>query len=115
MLLNGRCGLKLPAILRAGASGLIPGFETIDKTSEIFLEFTNGNEARAHELYSELLPVLCFIMQGIPHFLTYGKMLAAERLGVELGVARKPCLDVIEFGFECISRFSKKLKPFWHK
>ena len=62
MLFNGRCGLELPDNLHAGASELIPGFETIDKTSEIFLEFKNGNEARADELYSELLLVLCFVM-----------------------------------------------------
>ena len=112
MLFNGRCGLELPDNLRAGASGLIPGFETVDKTSEIFLEFKHGKEARADELYSELLPVLCFVMQGIPHFLTYGKMLAAERLGIELGGVRKPFLRPTEFGVECIKRFSKKLCPF---
>ena len=115
MLFNGRCGLELPDNLRAGASGLIPGIDTVDKTSKIFLEFKNGKEGRADELYSELLPVLCFIMQGIPHFLTYGKMLAAERLGIELGGVRKPCLDVTEFGVECIRRFSEKLGSFEYK
>ena len=29
---NGRCGLELTDNLRAGADGLIPGFETVDKT-----------------------------------------------------------------------------------
>jgi 4-hydroxy-tetrahydrodipicolinate synthase len=90
MLFNGRCGLELPDNLRAGASGLIPAIDTVDKTSEIFAEFVLGHQKNADELYAEILPVLCFIMQGIPHFLTYGKMLAAERLGIELGGSREP-------------------------
>lgn len=111
MLFNGRCGLELPDNLRAGASGLIPAVDTVDKTSEIFAEFALGNEKKADELYAELLPVLCFIMQGIPHFLTYGKMLAAERLGIELGGSREPSLPATEFGAACIRRFSERLGP----
>ncbi len=111
MLFNGRCGLELPDNLRAGARGLIPGIDTVDKTSEIFAEFSAGNEVRAEELYAELLPVLCFIMQGIPHFLTYGKMLAAERLKIEHGGSRKPSLPETDFGISCIRRFSEHLGP----
>jgi len=48
-------------------------------------------------------------MQGIPHFLTYGKMLAAERLGIELGGSREPSLPATDFGAACIRRFSKQL------
>ena len=64
------------------------------------------------ELYSKLLPVLFFIMQDISHFLTYGKLLAAERLGIELGGVREPRLDVTKFGVECIKRFSEKIGSF---
>ncbi len=109
MLFNGRCGLELPDNLRAGASGLIPAIDTVDKTSEIFAEFVLGHQKNADELYAEILPVLCFIMQGIPHFLTYGKMLAAERLGIELGGSREPSLPATDFGATCIRRFSKQL------
>jgi 2-keto-3-deoxy-L-arabinonate dehydratase len=109
MLFNGRCGLELPDNLRAGASGLIPAIDTVDKTSEIFAEFVLGHQKNADELYAEILPVLCFIMQGIPHFLTYGKMLAAERLGIELGGSREPSLPATDFGAACIRRFSKQL------
>ncbi|OED42891.1 hypothetical protein AB833_05245 [Chromatiales bacterium (ex Bugula neritina AB1)] len=111
MLFNGRCGLELPDNLRAGASGLIPAIDTVDKTSDIFAEFALGHEKKADELYAEILPVLCFIMQGIPHFLTYGKMLAAQRLGIELGGSRKPSLPATEFGAACIRRFSERLGP----
>ena len=111
MLFNGRCGLELPDNLRAGACGLIPAIDTVDKTSEIFTEFTTGNEELADKLYADLLPVLCFIMQGIPHFLTYGKMLAAARLGIELGGSREPSLLATDFGTACIRRFLKHLGP----
>ena len=111
MLFNGRCGLELPDNLRAGASGLIPAIDTVDKTSEILAEFTSGNEELADKLYAELLPVLCFIMQGIPHFLTYGKQLAAERLGIKLGGSREPSLTATNFGLACIRRFSEHLGP----
>ena len=111
MLFNGRCGLELPDNLRAGACGLIPAIDTVDKTSEIFAEFTTGNEEWADKLYADLLPVLCFIMQGIPHFLTYGKMLAAARLGIELGGSREPSLLATDFGTACIRRFLKHLGP----
>jgi 4-hydroxy-tetrahydrodipicolinate synthase len=111
MIFNGRCGLELPDNLRAGASGLIPAIDTVDKTSEIFVEFNSGNEEWADELYAELLPVLCFVMQGIPHFLTYGKMLAAERLRIELGGSRETALAATEFGKACVRRFAKRLGP----
>ena len=111
MLFNGRCGLELPDNLRAGACGLIPAIDTVDKTSEIFAEFTSGNEELADKLYADLLPVLCFVMQGIPHFLTYGKMLAAARLGIELGGSREPSLPATDFGRACIRRFLKHLGP----
>ena len=111
MLFNGRCGLELPDNLRAGASGLIPAIDTVDKTSEIFAEFTSGNEELADKLYADLLPVLCFVMQGIPHFLTYGKMLAAARLGIELGGSREHSLPATDFGTACIRRFLKHLGP----
>ena len=111
MLFNGRCGLELPDNLRAGACGLIPAIDTVDKTSEIFAEFTSGNEELADKLYADLLPVLCFVMQGILHFLTYGKMLAAARLGIELGGSREHSLPATDFGTACIRRFLKHLGP----
>ena len=109
MIFNGRCGLELTDNLRAGAAGIIPGIETIDKTNEIFRLFNCKKVREADELYSDLLPILCFIMQGIPHFLTYGKMLAARRLGVDFGGFRKPELMPTEFGKQCIKRFTDQL------
>ena len=108
---NGRCGLELTDNLRAGAQGLIPGIETIDRTAAIHAAFIAGEHEYADELYAKLLPVLTFVMQGIPQFLTYGKTLLAYRLGIEIGSAREPWLQPTDFGFECITRYAAQLGP----
>jgi 4-hydroxy-tetrahydrodipicolinate synthase len=109
MVFNGRCGLELTDNLRAGAQGLIPGMETIDRTTAIHDAFIAGEHEYADELYAEVLPVLTFIMQGIPQFLTYGKTLLAYRLGIEIGSAREPWLQPTDFGLECITRYAARL------
>ena len=111
MVFNGRCGLELTDNLRAGAQGLIPGIETIDRTAAIHAAFIAGEHEYADELYAELLPVLTFVMQGIPQFLTYGKTLLAYRLGIEIGSAREPWLQPTDFGLECITRYAARLGP----
>lgn len=112
MVFNGRCGLELPDNLRAGASGLIPGFEAVDKTSDIYSSYTSGDTINADQKYQTLLPALCFMMQGIPHLLTYGKMLAATRMGIAIGGVRQPALAATDFGIACIERFANQLGPF---
>lgn len=111
MVFNGRCGLELPDNLRAGAQGLIPALETVDKTSAIYQAYVNGEYEIADELYADLLPTLSFIMQGIPHYLTYGKLIASMRLGIEFGGSRDPTLQATEFGVECARRFASALGP----
>lgn len=111
MVFNGRCGLELPDTLRAGAAGLIPGTETIDKSAAIFAAFKSGDIDRADLLYQDVLPVLTFIMQGIPHFLTYGKGLLALRLAIEPGSSRAPWLQQTNFGRKMITRYAEMLGP----
>ncbi len=109
LVLNGRCGLELPDNLRAGAKGVIPSLETVDKTSEIYAAFTSGDHQRADQIYTQVLPVTAFVMQGIPQYLTYGKLLAALRLGIEAGGNRDPLLRPTEFGIACAQRFADSL------
>lgn len=111
MVMNGRCGLELIDNLRAGATGMIPGTETIDLTAAIHAAWAVGDRAGAERLYAQVLPVLTFIMQGVPHFLTYGKALLAARLGVDLGAARAPCLAPTDFGLACVARYAERLGP----
>jgi 4-hydroxy-tetrahydrodipicolinate synthase len=111
MVFNGRCGLELPDCLRAGAAGLIPGVETIDMTAAITAAWTARDPDLAERLYARVLPVLTFIMQGVPQFLTYGKALLALRLGVEVGTAREPWLAATDFGLARIARYAAELGP----
>ena len=48
-------------------------------------------------------------MQDIPHFLTYGKMLAANRLGLDFGGFRETALNPTKFGIQCVKRFTDQL------
>ncbi len=112
MVFNGRCGLELTDKLRAGSNGIIPGIETIDKTTEIFRLFNSQKHKKADKLYSDILPVLCLIMQNIPYFLTYGKMLTAYRLGLDFGGFRKSALNPTQFGIQYIRRFTDQLGSF---
>lgn len=83
--------------------------DTVDKTSEIYANFMSGDESLADQQYARLLPVTAFVMQGIPHFLIYGKLLAAHRLGIEPGGRRDPLLLPSEFGTACVGRFAERL------
>ena len=109
MVFNGRCGLELPDNLRAGAKGLIPALDTVDKTTAIYQAFVDGDHRRADQLYTDLLPTLSFIMQGIPHYLTYGKLIASIRLDIKFGGCREPALQPTEFGMACARRFASYL------
>jgi 4-hydroxy-tetrahydrodipicolinate synthase len=79
---NGRAGLELTDNYRAGVDGMIPGIETIDLQVAVERAMRSGNEAEAESLYRKLLPTVCFIMQTLSHFLVYGKLIAAMRLGL---------------------------------
>ena len=112
MVFNGRCGLELTDNLRAGADGIIPSIELIDKTSEIFKEFTVGHQEQADRLYTALSPVISSIMQGLPHLLTYGKLLAALRMGIDYGGQRPGALPITEFGESRIRAVVEQLGKF---
>lgn len=111
---NGRAGLELPDNLRAGAAGLIPGIETVDATTAVYRAFRAGDDERAEALFAAVLPALSFMMQGLPHLLTYGKAVAALRLGLDLGGTRAPALPATGFGMACARRVADRLGPLSH-
>ena len=113
-LLNGRAGLELTDNYRAGADGMIPGIETVDLQVAVARAMQDGNEDRAEELYSRLLPTLTFIMQGIAHFVLYGKLIAALRLGLDPGAARLPSLSLSPRGEAWSRRLAAELGPLAH-
>ena len=111
---NGRAGLELTDNLRAGCAGLIPSTETCDRQARIFDLMAAGDpqsEAEAERLYSEILPVLVFIMQGLDNLMCYGKRLAALRLGLGAVQDRAPAQAPTSFGLECLDRWAAVLGP----
>ena len=70
-----------------------------------------GDEAKADALYEKLAPAVAFMMQGLPNFLTYGKLIAAERLGLEASHDRIPHETATPTGVAWAKRFAAALGP----
>jgi 4-hydroxy-tetrahydrodipicolinate synthase len=111
---NGRGGLELPDILRAGCAGMIPAPDTFDRQIRIFDLMARGSpeaEAEAEHLYAQALPATVFIMQSIETMLCYGKRIAAWRMGLGEVHDRAPALTPTDFGLACARRYAEALGP----
>ena len=108
---NGRGGLELTDMLRAGCAGMIPAPECFDIQVRIYEAMRAGDEATADALYREILPLITFLMQSIESFLCYGKRLLARRLGLGPVQVRAPGLAPTEFGLACLERHAAGLGP----
>lgn len=106
LLLNGLNGLDALNSYRAGCIGLIPSPDTMDAHVEIHRAFTSGEEAGAEARFRDLLPLISFLMAGIPHLLCYGKRLTARRLGLGPVHDRQPALAPTDFGLETLQRLA---------
>lgn len=110
-VLNGRAGQELTDNYRAGVAGMIPGIETVDRQVAIARAMLAGEHDRADRLYADLSPVLTFLMQSLSSFLTYGKLIAALRLGIDPGTARVPAEPPTEHGQAWARRMASRLGP----
>ena len=108
---NGRAGLELTDNYRAGCKGMIPGIETIDLQAAIGQAMVAGDEARAEALYRRVLPAVTFVMQGLPHLLLYGKLIAAHRLGLAPCHLRNPSDQPTPQGLAWARRLADDLGP----
>ena len=106
----GRAGLEAIEVLRAGAVGLIPGFESLDRMTEMFNFLADGRDEDAEAVYRGVEPALVFMLKSINHFVTYSREVAGRRLGHEaihhrLGVAVTP------LGIDIAQRLAHQLGP----
>ena len=106
----GRAGLEAIEVLRAGAVGLIPGFESLDRMTEMFNCLADGRDEDAEAVYRGVEPALVFMLKSINHFVTYSREVAGRRLGHEaiyhrLGVAVTP------LGIDIAQRLAHQLGP----
>jgi 4-hydroxy-tetrahydrodipicolinate synthase len=108
---NGRGGLELLDNLRAGCAGMIPACDTFDRQARIFDLLRDGAETDAEAIYREVLPAIVFVMQSLETLHTYGKRIAAMRLGLKDVVDREPCLRPNAFGLQCAQRYAAALGP----
>ncbi|HVY50148.1 MAG TPA: dihydrodipicolinate synthase family protein [Devosia sp.] len=108
---NGRAGFELLDNLRAGVDGMIPGTETIDLQVSIERAMRAGDEGLAERLYRKLLPAIAFAMQGLGTFLLYGKLIAAERLGIAPSTNRIPSDTATPTGLAWAKRYAAELGP----
>lgn len=111
---NGRCGLELTDNLRAGCSGMIPSIESMDVQARIFELMSAGgpdNEAKAEQLYAQILPMILFVIQSLDSFLCYGKRIAARRLGLGPVHDRQPALAPHPMGIAWAERYASRLPP----
>jgi 4-hydroxy-tetrahydrodipicolinate synthase len=108
---NGRGGLELPDILRAGCAGMIPAPELVDVHVAIWQAAQTGNWEEADRLYARVLPLIVFVMQSIPHMITYGKRAAARRLGLGEVHDRAPGDLPTPFGLSLLDRLTADLPP----
>jgi dihydrodipicolinate synthase/N-acetylneuraminate lyase len=109
---QGRGGMELIDVLRAGCVGMIPSVESCHVQSRIFeLMQTDRaeDEARAERLYAELAPLVMFLMQSVDQFLCYGKRLTAQRLGIGEVHDRQPAQAPSAFGLACLARHAEVL------
>ena len=108
---NGRAGLELTDNYRAGVDGMIPGIETVDLQVRVEKAMRAGAEEQAEEIYKTFLPTINFIMQGLPQFLLYGKLIAALRLGIDQSNNRIPSDTINERGLAWAQRYVNQLGP----
>ena len=100
---QGRGGMELPDVMRAGCVGLIPSVESCHVQARMFELMRSGraeDEAEAERLYRELAPLITFLMQSVDQFLCYGKRLTARRIGLAEVHDRAPAQAPTAFGLD---------------
>jgi 2-keto-3-deoxy-L-arabinonate dehydratase len=110
-VLNGRGGMELLDNLRAGCAGMIVAPDCFDWQQRIYEAFSVGDDARAEQLYREVLPGIVFVMQSLDTLICYGKRIAAWRMGFEVEHDRNATLLPTRFGLEAARRFAERLGP----
>ena len=109
---QGRGGMELIDVLRAGCVGMIPSVESCRVQSRIFDLMRTGraeDAIEAERLYAELAPLIVFLMQSVGQFLCYGKRLTAQRIGIAEVHDREPAQAPTPFGLDCLARHAKVL------
>lgn len=110
-IFNGRGGLEMPAVLAAGAHGMIIAPDMVDHAVRIYSLWKSGNTRKAEASYIQALPAIEFVMRSIEHLITYGKRLFGLRAGIAIH-DRAPCLHFTANDLEHLGLLAKAAGPF---
>lgn len=91
----------------SGCVGLIPAPDCLDHQLRLQQLLVDGRLEEAEALHAQLLPLILFMTQSVPHLLCYGKRLFAERIGIPEVHARAPELQPSEFGLAEMRRMAR--------
>jgi len=110
-IFNGRGGLEMPAVLSAGAQGMILAPDMVDHAVRTYALWRDGISKEAEANYQAALPAIEFVMRSIEHLLTYGKRLFGLRADIAIH-DRAPCLRFTAAEMEQLERLAKDAGPF---
>jgi 2-keto-3-deoxy-L-arabinonate dehydratase len=110
-LFNGRNGIDLMDMLRAGFAGVIPSPDACDREARIYQLYRAGDIAGAEAAFRDILPLLMFLMISVEHLVCYGKRLTARRCGIGDVHDRGPAVVPHPFGLETMDFWSRDLGP----
>jgi 2-keto-3-deoxy-L-arabinonate dehydratase len=106
----GRAGVEALEVFRAGACGLIPGFESFDYLVRLFDHLGNGRDDDAEAVYQSVEPALVFLLKSINHFVTYSREISARRLALD-AIHHRLAVDVTPLGRRLAEKIARQLGP----
>lgn len=87
---GGDGGMYQRDCLSAGADGIIPGVDLVDRLVAVYEADASGDHETAAYLFERLLPVLVFEMQSIDHYNACAKRVLCRRGVLERDLLRAP-------------------------
>ncbi len=103
---GGDGGVYLLDSMRAGAAGIIPGVDLVDRLVAVYAAELEGDAARADALFRELMPTLVYEMHlSIDHYNTCAKHTLARRGVLEVTSLRQPASSFDGFSSELLDRY----------
>lgn len=107
----GHGGKEYISNILSGCVGLIPAPDCLDRQLVLHRLLIEGRLEEAEALHAQLLPLILFMTNSVPHLLCYGKRLFAQRIGISEVFARAPELQPTAFGLEEVKRMTRGWLP----
>jgi 4-hydroxy-tetrahydrodipicolinate synthase len=103
----GHGGKEYISNILSGCVGLIPAPDCLNQQVELHKLLMEGRLEEAQALHAQLLPLVLFMTNSVPHLLCYGKRLFAQRIGIKEVHARAPEILPTEFGLSEVRRMTQ--------